>query len=79
MDEIKKLLDESGLLPLKDSGLTIISLYGVPEEKRTSTTSNIAVTLANRVVGTKAFTPRNEVNLDLLHHKRSLILIHIDY
>lgn len=80
MDEIKKLLDESGLLPLKDSGLTIVSLYGVSEEKRTMASSNTAVTLANRIVGSKVFTLRNEVRyfIRFKHNKRSYRHICVD-
>lgn len=62
MDEIKKLLDTSGLSPLRDSGLTIVSLYGVSEEQRRTLPSITTVTLANRIAGSKAFTLRNEVS-----------------
>lgn len=62
MDDIKQLLEKSGLLSLKESGLTIVSLYGVSEAKRPISRSNAIVTLANRIVGTTAFTSRNEVH-----------------
>lgn len=71
MDEIKKLLDTSGLSSLRDSGLTIISLYGVSEEQRRTTPSNATITLANRIAGTTAFTLRNEVK------KKDLSFLHI--
>lgn len=61
MDEIKNLLDKSELLSLKDAGLTIVSLYGVSEEKRNGSIMVTAVTLANRIVGGKHFSSRNEV------------------
>lgn len=66
MDEIKKLLERSGLLSLKDSGLTIVSIYGVSEEKKTNTSSDTALTLANRIVGKQAFAARNEVRINIL-------------
>ncbi|KAG2237094.1 hypothetical protein INT48_004595 [Thamnidium elegans] len=61
MDEIKKLLDTSGLSSLRDSGLTIVSMYGVSEEQRRTSPSNTTVTLANRIADSKAFTLRNEL------------------
>jgi hypothetical protein len=61
MDEINQLLEKSGLLSLKEAGLTIVSLYGVSESKRPVSRSNTIVTLANRIVGNTAFTTRNEV------------------
>jgi hypothetical protein len=62
MDEIKNLLDKSGLLSLKDAGLTIVSIYGVSEEKQNDALTVTAVTLANRIAGGKHFTLRNEVH-----------------
>jgi hypothetical protein len=61
MDEINQLLEKSGLLSLKEAGLTIISLYGVSELKRPVSRSNTIVSLANRIIGTNAFTCRKEV------------------
>lgn len=60
MDEIKKLLHDSGLVSLKESGLTVVSLYGVSEEKKrtrsSATTATTALSIANTVVGNKQFT-----------------------
>ncbi|CEP18493.1 hypothetical protein [Parasitella parasitica] len=56
MDDIKKLLDKTDLLSLKDTGLTIISLYGVSEAKNPSRIAS----LANTIVGANVFTSRNE-------------------
>ncbi|KAI8642019.1 hypothetical protein BD408DRAFT_417216 [Parasitella parasitica] len=56
MDDIKKLLDKTDLLSLKDTRLTIISLYGVSEARKPSNT----VALANTIVGANVFTCRNE-------------------
>ncbi|CAO3639163.1 unnamed protein product [Mucor hiemalis] len=56
MDEIKKLLHESGLFSLKESGLTVVSLYGVSEEKRIHSSSTTALSIANSIVGDKQFT-----------------------
>lgn len=64
MDEIKTLLHRSGLSTLKESGLTIVSLYGVSSEKRAGITSTVStLTIANRIVGSNYFTARNEVRL----------------
>jgi len=57
MDDIKQLLDRTGLLSLKDAGLTIISLYGVSEAKQSSTIVN----LANTIVGANVFAARHKV------------------
>ncbi|KAK4516767.1 uncharacterized protein ATC70_011745 [Mucor velutinosus] len=54
MDDIRKLLDRTGLLSLKDTGLTIISLYGVSEAKQSSSVAN----LANSIVGANVFAAR---------------------
>ncbi|KAG1076759.1 hypothetical protein G6F42_025305 [Rhizopus arrhizus] len=56
MDDIKQLLDRTGLLSLKDAGLTIISLYGVSEAKQSSTIVN----LANTIVGANVFAARHK-------------------
>lgn len=63
MDEINKLLEKTGLSSIRDTGLTIISLYGVSDNKRTSTLSNSMVKIANKIVGSDVFTSSFEVNL----------------
>ncbi|KAI9483418.1 MAG: hypothetical protein EXX96DRAFT_141612 [Benjaminiella poitrasii] len=60
MDDINKLLERSGLLALKEAGLTIVSLFGVSESRRSASSPNLVVTLANRIIGTDAFTSANE-------------------
>lgn len=57
MDDIRKLLDRTGLSSLKDTGLTIISLYGVSEAKHSST----IVQVANTVAGAHVFAARHQV------------------
>ncbi|GAN00747.1 hypothetical protein MAM1_0002d00169 [Mucor ambiguus] len=56
MDDIRKLLDKTGLSSLKDTGLTIISLYGVSEAKQSSTIVN----LANTIAGANVFAARHQ-------------------
>lgn len=57
MDDINKLLDKTDLLSLKNTGLTIISLYGVSEARNSLTIA----TLANTIVGANVFTSKHEV------------------
>lgn len=57
MDDIRKLLDTTGLSALKDTGLTIISLYGVSEAKQSSTIAD----LANTIAGANVFAARHQV------------------
>lgn len=68
MEEIKKLLHDSGLASLRDAGITIVSIFGNSGFRSLSAyasgeLTNIATTLANRIVGSSVFVSPNEVKL----------------